>query len=566
MKFKLTLCLIILACLVVSCRKKDASKAEEHQEEIELSDDAVVITPDKGFVFPIIDLDNYYIGEINNNTYYLKIDHIDKEHIIGRYYPVTDSTALKMHPFEIERKSASDHADGKECILCVKEEVIPIKFEISVDTDNISGWMAPTTLGSEEWHLAFEKYVEPIYRESSSPRYTPNCPSNYLSFQKKSDVVYGNAKGFWTSKPIRHEQMRKQLIQGLGQSVGAKRKNLELKMDLYLPEDSAVKRRPVIMLLHGGGFFFGDKAAVTSTEWCEHFASIGYVAVSANYRLGFKLTKGSIQQCEYESIQDAHAALRFLLAHADEYGIDTNNIFIGGTSAGSITALGAAFMTDQNLPDIFVERKLRETCGSLHTSGNNYRRSPRIKAVANMWGALYDLKELDGRHIPVVSFHGTADNTVPYDIGYPFSDLKTKIGERLCGTMYGSVAIHRKLDSLHIRNRFYPIEGASHAPYEDKSGKPNEIYRFIQDKIQKFFYDEINRDGSIVQDTKDKKTYRLLMSDASWYNWQVEGGFITHQDKNSITVVWRSDAKKRTITVSGERINGSAFKINKRKQ
>ena len=55
------------------------------------------------------------------------------------------------------------------------------------------------------------------------------------------------------------------------------------------------------------------------------------------------------------------------------------------------------------------------------------------------------------------------------------------------------------------------------------------------------------------------------MSDASWYNWQVEGGFITRQDKNSITVVWRSDAKKRTITVAGERINGSAFKINKRK-
>ena len=370
MKFKLTLCLIIIACLVASCRKKDASKAEEHQEEIELSDDAVVITPDKGFAFSKIDFNNYYVGEINDHSYYLKIDRIDKDHIVGCYYPVTDGLVLTVHSFEIERKSVDDKGD-KECILCVKEEVIPIKFEITVDTDKISGWVAPTTPGSEAWHLAFEKYVEPAYRESTSPRYTPNCPSNYLSFQKKSDVVYGNAKGFWTSKPIHHEHMRKQLIQGLGQSAGAKRKNLELKMDLYLPEDSAVKRRPVIMLLHGGGFFFGDKAAVTSTEWCEHFASIGYVAVSANYRLGFKLTKGSIQQCEYESIQDAHAALRFLLAHADEYGIDTNNIFIGGTSAGSITALGAAFMTDQNLPAIFVDRNLRT-----HQGGGQYVGGP----------------------------------------------------------------------------------------------------------------------------------------------------------------------------------------------
>ena len=61
MKFKLTLCLIIIACLVASCRKKDASKAEEHQEEIELSDDAVVITPDKGFAFSKIDFNNYYV-------------------------------------------------------------------------------------------------------------------------------------------------------------------------------------------------------------------------------------------------------------------------------------------------------------------------------------------------------------------------------------------------------------------------------------------------------------------------------------------------------------------------
>ena len=565
MKLKLTLCLIMMVCLLASCRKKDATRAEDHQQEIGVSEDAVVITPDKGFTFKKFDIDSYYVGEINDNSYYIKIDHIDKDHIIGRYYPVTDGTVLTMHPFEIERKSAVDGKNGEECIFCAKDEVIPIKFEITVDTGNVSGWFSPTTIGSEKWHLAFEKYREPAYRESKSPRYTTNCPSNYLSFQKKTDVVYGNAKGYWTSKPIHHEHMRKQLIQGLGQSASAKRKNLELKMDLYLPEDSAVKRRPAILLLHGGGFFFGDKGAETSTVWCEHFASIGYVAVSANYRLGFKLTKGSIQQCEYESIQDAHAALRFLLAHAEEYGIDTNNIFIGGTSAGSITALGAAFMTDQNLPAIFEDRNLRETCGSLHTSGNSCRRSPRIKAVANMWGALYDLNELNGRYIPVISFHGTDDNTVPYDIGYPFSDLKTKIGERLCGTMYGSAAIHRILDSLHIRNQLYPIEGASHAPYEDKGGKPNEIYYFIQDKIQKFFYNEINHDGSIVQDQKNKKIYRLLMSDADWYSWQVEGGFVTHQDGNSITVLWRSDAKKKSITVSGERKNGCAFTISRRK-
>lgn len=557
MRVKFIICLVSLTFLVTSCRKKEATKAEEHQTQIELDEDQVLITPDKEFDFTIFKDTCYYVGEVDDSTYYFKIDHIKKDDIIGRYYLVNGSgSMLKAHRFEIERK-------GNECLLCLEKEEYPIKFEIAMGEDHIKGWFSPSALGSARRNIAFERYKEPAFKPSTSPRYTPGCPSDLLSFKKVSDVVYGSAKGYWTSKPIRHEQMRKMIVQGLAQSASAKRKNLELKMDLYLPEDSAVKRRPVILLLHGGGYFFGDKGAETSTVWCEHFARIGYVAVSANYRIGFKLTKGSIQQCEYEAIQDAHAALRFLLAKADEYGIDTNNIFIGGTSAGSITALGAVFMTDQNVPDFVEERHLVKECGPLHTSGNNYRRAPHVKAVANMWGAVYDLSSLEGRHIPIISFHGTADNTVPYDEGYPFSDLKTKIGERLCGTMYGSAAIRRKLDSLNVRNQFYPIDGAGHAPYEDKSGKPNEIYYFIQNKIQHFFYDEINREGSIVQEKKDKRFYQLRMKDLAWCNWQVEGGFVVKQDGTSITVLWRSDAKKRKITVAGERTNGCAFTIHK---
>lgn len=33
-------------------------------------------------------------------------------------------------------------------------------------------------------------------------------------------------------------------------------------MDVYLPDDDTIKNRPLLMLIHGGAFFIGDKASL----------------------------------------------------------------------------------------------------------------------------------------------------------------------------------------------------------------------------------------------------------------------------------------------------------------
>lgn len=40
------------------------------------------------------------------------------------------------------------------------------------------------------------------------------------------------------------------------------KKNIDLKMDVYLPDDDTIKNRPLLMLIHGGAFFIGDKASL----------------------------------------------------------------------------------------------------------------------------------------------------------------------------------------------------------------------------------------------------------------------------------------------------------------
>lgn len=98
-----------------------------------------------------------------------------------------------------------------------------------------------------------------------------------------------------------------------------------LRLDLYLPED-AEGRLPVLVWIHGGGWSGGDKAQI-EPGWGEIWAAKGYAAVSINYRL----TPGHPWPAQ---IHDCKAAIRFLRAHAAEYGLDEERIGVWGSSAG----------------------------------------------------------------------------------------------------------------------------------------------------------------------------------------------------------------------------------------
>jgi poly(3-hydroxybutyrate) depolymerase len=427
-------------------------------------------------------------------------------------------------------------------------------FTVTIDTAAISGTI--TTLGedSRKHPFAFQRYHKPAFREATSTRFR----EPQYTYTKIPDIQYGKAKGFWTSYPMEDDNNYTKMIFKLLPKTMAPKK-LDLFLDLYIPNDS-MQSHPLFVLLHGGAFFFGDKGNRNMREWCEHFAKCGYVVASVNYRLGFAISKNSIQQCGYQAIQDAHAALRYMVAHAEEYRINPDYIFLAGTSAGSITALATTFMNNDNCPPFVAKNKLTRKCGLLHTSGNEYRNKVKIKALANMWGAVYDLHELDGQHVPVISFHGTNDQVVPFDHGFPFSGLKSNIGEKMFDEMYGSLAIHQYLDSLHVRNKFYPLEGCGHAPHQEKNGTLNEHYWFIQEKMQDFFYPELVSKIKLKHDDHDPQLYCLDDEQATHLSWQAEGGLILDIFDNSVRVVWLDDAPKHLLRASGFNTLGAPFK------
>lgn len=543
----LTGCLLFVSN---SCKNKAKDKGETPQEQAEGMTTAGEFVEDLEYAdFSFSKVKGYFLGEIDGRLCVLSVESASKTRVTGKFYPI-DSLSGSASPesFKLQKES-----DGYRLVAGTIND--KVTFSISADSAAILGTI--TTLGAQGrvHRLSFQHYKAPAFCERQSTRYR----KPQFSYSVLADVQYGKAKGFWTSYPMENDiNFTKVFLKLLPKTIAAKQQDLLL--DLYIPENDSVAKRPLFVLLHGGAYFVGDKGTKNMRGWCEHFAQCGYVVASVNYRMGFAISKSSIQQCGYQAIQDAHAALRYLVAHADEYHIDPDHIFLAGTSAGSITALAAAFMNDKNCPKFVTKNKLRKKCGTLHTSGNEYRDDVKIKAIANMWGAVYDLHELDGHPVPVVSFHGTADRIVPFDRGVPFSEIKGKIGEMLFDEMYGSEAIHEYLDSLHVRNKLYPLEGCGHAPHQEKDGRLNDHYQFIQDKMQAFFYPELKSKPQLKHDDHDPQFYCFEEEGFTHLSWQAEGGVILSASDGGVRVVWLDDAPKHLLRVSGFNPIGVPYK------
>jgi acetyl esterase/lipase len=117
----------------------------------------------------------------------------------------------------------------------------------------------------------------------------------------------------------------------------------EQKLDLYLPDKSGGSPRPLAFVIHGGGWAIGDKATPREIVFCEYLAQNGVVAASVNYKLikyeGKPWASKMLEEGWPANILDCQKALSFLLARADEYGIDASAVTPVGFSAGGHLAL-----------------------------------------------------------------------------------------------------------------------------------------------------------------------------------------------------------------------------------
>lgn len=239
--------------------------------------------------------------------------------------------------------------------------------------------------------------------------------SSVYSVRIVPDITY--AKG------LRHQQINSSTAT-----------EIPLKLDLYLPDNNS-KNRPVFMFIHGGGFIGGSRKSAQIIDMANYFASRGWVFLSIDYRLrddtgtvpqawvdyANNLPATSVAQflAIYPAHRDAKAALRWLISKASTYGINTDFLTVGGSSAGAVTAVTLGV---SNLEDYTNELTLQQdpTLTSTHLS-----QSYQIQSVVEFWGTkvgvdilneIYGHQRFDDQDPDLLIIHGTADanENTPY--------------------------------------------------------------------------------------------------------------------------------------------------------
>ncbi|MDA7887368.1 alpha/beta fold hydrolase [bacterium] len=103
-----------------------------------------------------------------------------------------------------------------------------------------------------------------------------------------------------------------------------------LEMDIYRPRE-AWGTLPAIVCIHGGGWAKGNR--IHHRNVAQALAERGFVTATISYRLSGEAPFPA-------AIQDCKAAVRFLRANANSYGIDPDKIgAIGHSAGGHLTAL-----------------------------------------------------------------------------------------------------------------------------------------------------------------------------------------------------------------------------------
>ena len=142
------------------------------------------------------------------------------------------------------------------------------------------------------------------------------------------------------------------------------------KLDIYQPRTARYQQSPVVMYIHGGAWQLNDKASEPDQlAMIDGLRDRGFAVVSIDY---------SKTPEEYYpiAVEESLCAVRFVRAHAKEYGFDTKRIALYGFSAGGYLAAMVGALPDHSV-----------------YSGEEYRdESSRVQAVVTLAG-LYDFTE-----------------------------------------------------------------------------------------------------------------------------------------------------------------------------
>lgn len=192
----------------------------------------------------------------------------------------------------------------------------------------------------------------------------------------------------------------------------------DFHLNVYYPDGhQAGDSSPCIVFFFGGGFINGNPAQFA--EQCKHFAALGMVAITADYRV-ISRDNGNATAC----VMDAKSAFRYIRQHAVELGVDPNRIVGSGGSAGAAISLTSA-LNEPGFDDPADDTSISCVPNALvlfNPVVNLEEFDYRIRKFEGAAAALNPIKHIDDQLPPTLIFHGTADEIAGYAFVVSFTE------------------------------------------------------------------------------------------------------------------------------------------------
>ena len=201
--------------------------------------------------------------------------------------------------------------------------------------------------------------------------------------------------------------------------------NKKLALDLFLPKQPMDKPVPCVVCIHGGGWRVNRR--VWFEPFAEYLASKGIAAGTIDYRM---LPAVKIMDC----VKDSKAAVRWVRAHASEYGIDPDRIGAIGASAGAhLVALLGTTADIQELEgdggNPGVSSAIQAVVGIATPAfklSSSSARASRFGIPAEQIKLISPYENISSSSAPLFLIHGTVDRTVkPQDSQDLFDKYKS---------------------------------------------------------------------------------------------------------------------------------------------
>ncbi|MFA9392785.1 MAG: alpha/beta hydrolase [Prolixibacteraceae bacterium] len=226
---------------------------------------------------------------------------------------------------------------------------------------------------------------------------------------------------------------------------------LQLDLDLFLPANALNEATPLVIFAHGGGFSGGDRQSAHGL--CEFLANNGIAAATMTYTLYMKESNQSFS-CDGSLTEKVKAiqigsnqfwqATAYLIEHQAEYGFNTKQVFMAGSSAGAELIYGAAYWSPQLMGLYPLALPV------------DFNYAGFISGA----GAMLDINLINKNNmLPSLLFHGTCDTAVPYHIA-PHHYCKGNVPGWLM--LFGDHAVHERICSLNGKSMLISYCGGGH--------------------------------------------------------------------------------------------------------